>query len=88
MGITLGDLPYQTFMSPAMAGRLGRGEDFAQRQVSGEKGGEPQRAKPQDDIKVLVDPGLRLLVVETINIIEVDGDVGVGQMGASRRSKK
>jgi hypothetical protein len=40
--------------------------------VGGEKGDEPQHAKPQDDIKVLVDPGLRLLAVETVNLIEVE----------------
>jgi hypothetical protein len=53
-----------------------------------EKGDEAHRAKPHDDITVLVDAGLRLLVVETVSIIEVDGDVGVGQMGASGRSEK
>src|ERR1039458_7228122 len=67
---------------------LRRGQDFAQGQVGGEKSGEPQHAKPQDDIKVLVDPVLRLLVVESVNIINVDGEVGVGQMGAGGRSKK
>ena len=56
--------------------------------MGGEEGGEPQHAKPEDDIKVLVDPALRLPVVEAVNIINVDGEIGVGQMGARRRSKK
>src|ERR1039458_1087290 len=67
---------------------LWRGEDLAQGQVGGEKGDEPQRAKPQDDIEVLVDPGLRLLVAEAVKIVEVEGNIRVGQMGASGRSKK
>ena len=57
---------------------LRRDKDFAQDQVGGEKGDEPQHAKPQDDIEILIDPVLRLLVVESVNIINVDGDVGVG----------
>ena len=68
--------------------RRWRSEDFAQDQVGGEKSDEPQHAQPQDDIKVLVDPGLRLPVVETVKIINVDGEIGVGQLGASGRSKK
>jgi hypothetical protein len=44
--------------------------------------------QPQDDIKVFVDPGLRLMVVETVKIINVDGQVRVGQMGTGGRSKK
>src|ERR1019366_9215115 len=66
----------------------GRGKDFAKDEGGGKKGDEPHHAKPQDDIKVLVDPVLRLLVVEAVKIINVDGEVGVGQMDASRRSKK
>ena len=56
--------------------------------MGGEKGDEPQHARPKDDIEILVDPGLGLLVVETVKIIYVDGEVGVGQMGTGRRSKK
>jgi hypothetical protein len=33
-----------------------RGEDFAQGQVGGEKGDEPQHAQPQDDIRQLLPP--------------------------------
>src|ERR1019366_1802339 len=66
----------------------GRGKDFAKDEGGGKKGDEPHHAKPQDDIKVLVDPVLRLLVVETVKIINVDGEVGGGQMGARGRSKK
>src|SRR5664279_3126055 len=46
-----------------------RGEDSAQGQVGWEKGDETQYAKPQQDIEVLVCPGLRPLVVESVNII-------------------
>ena len=53
-----------------------------------EKGDETQYAKPQQDIEVLVCPGLRPLVVESVNIIDIDGDVGVRQMGAGGRGKK
>jgi hypothetical protein len=56
------------------------GEDFAQDQMCWEKSDEPQHAKPQDDIKVLVDPVLRLPVVETIDIIDVDRNVRIHQM--------
>jgi hypothetical protein len=43
--------------------------------VGGEKGDEPQPAKPQDGIKVLVDPVLRLVVVKTVKVIEVEGEL-------------
>jgi hypothetical protein len=43
--------------------------------MGGEKEGEPQHAKPKDDIKVLVDPALRLPVIEAVNIIDVDGEI-------------
>jgi hypothetical protein len=56
--------------------------------VGGEKRDEPQYAKPQEDMKVLIDPGLRLLVVDTVNVIESDLEIWIGQMGASGRSKK
>src|ERR1035441_8129381 len=69
------------------AGPSGRscwcGEDFAQAQMRGQKGDEPQHAQPEDDIKVLVDPVLRLLVVESVEIINVDGKVGIGRMRSS-----
>ena len=54
---------------------LRRDKDFAQGQMCGKKGAEPQGDEPQDDIKVLVDPGLGLLVVEPVNIIQVEGQV-------------
>ena len=54
---------------------LRSGEEFAQGQMGGEKEGEPQHAKPKDDIKVLVDPALRLPVIEAVNIIDVDGEI-------------
>ena len=60
----------------------GHHEDFAQGQMGGQEGDEPQHAKPKDDIEVLVDPGLWLLVVETVNQIDVDREVGVDRMGA------
>ena len=63
-------------------------ENSAQDQVSGKKEAKPQRAQPQDDIKVLVDPVLRLPVVETVKIINVGGEIGIGQMCAGGRSKK
>jgi len=55
--------------------------------MGGKKEDEPQRAQPQDDIKVLVDPVLWLLVVETVKIINVDGEIGIGQMRAGGWSK-
>jgi hypothetical protein len=50
-------------------------KDFAQGQVLGEKSAQPQHAQLQDDIKVLVDPRLRLLVVEAVKIINVDWEI-------------
>ena len=56
--------------------------------MGGKKSREPQHAKPQDDIKILVDPVLRLPVVESVKMIDIDGNVGVGQMGSGGRGKK
>lgn len=56
--------------------------------MEGEKGNEPQHAKPQDEMKDLADLGLRLLVVETVRSIEMDWHAAVGQMGAGGRSGK
>ena len=60
-----------------------RGEDYTQGQMNGEKGDEPQRAQPQGDIEILVDPGLRLLVVDTVNAIESDREIWIGQMSTN-----
>ncbi|MGZ5506883.1 MAG: hypothetical protein ACXWKH_10935 [Limisphaerales bacterium] len=37
---------------------------------------------PADDVNGLVDPGLRMVIVEAVDIIEVDWNVGIGQMRA------
>ncbi len=48
-------------------------------------GQKPERTKPADDVNVLVDPGLRMLIVEAVSIIEIDRNVGIGQMRAGGR---
>jgi hypothetical protein len=50
---------------------LWRGENIPQGQMGGEEDDEPQATKPHEDIKVLIDQGLRLLVIETVKIIDV-----------------
>ena len=64
------------------------GKNFAQDQMGGKKGDEPQRAQPHDDIKVLIDPTLRLLVVEAVKIIDVDWNIRVAQVRSGRGRKK
>ena len=53
-----------------------------------EEGDKPQRPKPKDDVKVFIDPRLRLLVIETVKIINVERQIEVGQMGAGGWSEK
>ena len=56
--------------------RRWRGKNSAQYQVGGKKEDKPQRAQPQDDIKVLIDPVLWQAVVETVKVINIDGEIG------------
>ena len=56
--------------------------------MSREKRSEPERTNPQNNIKVLIDPPLRFLVVEAINIIDVSRGVGVRQMDSRSGRKK
>jgi hypothetical protein len=86
-----GVLPYlaRFVECEAMAGGGRRGgEQSAQVQMGREKGDEPLRRQPEDHMQVLIHPGLRLLVVEAVEIIDVDRQVGIGRMRAGGRRKK
>jgi hypothetical protein len=65
-----------------------RGKNFAQEQMRGKKGGKPKHGHPQDDIKILIDPMLWLLVVESVNVINVDGDIGIRRVRSGRQGTK
>jgi hypothetical protein len=56
--------------------------------MSGKKGDQPQDSWPQDDIKNFVNPGLRLSVVKTVQIVNVDGLFRGSQVGSGRRREK
>jgi hypothetical protein len=86
-----GVLPYlaRFVECEAMAGGGRRGgEQSAQEQMGREKGDEPLRRQPEDHMQVLIHPSLRLLVVEAVEIIDVDRQVGIGRMRAGGRRKK
>jgi hypothetical protein len=67
---------------------LDHNKDFAQGQMRGQKATSQSTPSQPDDIKVLIDPALRLPVVEAVNKIQVDGRIGVSRMRAGVRSEK
>ena len=55
--------------------------------MRGQKHKQPQCAQPEQDVQVLIDPMLRLLVVEAIDIIEIDRQIGISRVGAGGRGE-
>ena len=51
--------------------KLRSGEEFAQDQMSRKECAQPECANPENDIKILIEPMLRLLVIKAVNIVNV-----------------